>query len=150
MAIVAGVVCIAVGLVKLGFVTELLSKPIRYGYMNGIALTVLLSQTPKLFGFSVDAEGPLRHAWGFVDGVRSGETNVAALIVGAGTLATILLLQRWPRLPAILIARRGRDPGGGRVRPRRRARTYPCSARCRKGCRRFRCRGSAPATFHRY
>jgi high affinity sulfate transporter 1 len=104
MAIVAGVVCIAAGLVKLGFVTELLSKPIRYGYMNGIALTVLLSQTPKLFGFSVDAEGPLRQAWGFVDGVRSGETNVAALIVGAGTLAAILLLQRWPRLPAILIA----------------------------------------------
>jgi MFS superfamily sulfate permease-like transporter len=60
MAIVAGVVCIAAGLLKLGFITELLSKPIRYGYMNGIALTVLLSQAPKLFGFSVDEQGPLR------------------------------------------------------------------------------------------
>jgi len=49
MAIVSGVVCIAAGLARLGFVTELLSKPIRYGYMNGIALTVLLSQIPKLF-----------------------------------------------------------------------------------------------------
>ena len=48
------------GLARLGFVTELLSKPIRYGYMNGIALTVLLSQMPKLFGFSVEADGPLR------------------------------------------------------------------------------------------
>src|SRR5688500_14793468 len=41
MALVSGLVCILVGLLRLGFVTELLSKPIRYGYMNGIALTVL-------------------------------------------------------------------------------------------------------------
>ena len=53
MAIVSGVVCVAAGLARLGFITELLSKPIRYGYMNGIALTVILSQIPKLFGFSV-------------------------------------------------------------------------------------------------
>ena len=45
---------------RLGFVTELLSKPIRYGYMNGIALTVLISQLPKMFGFSVEGAGPLR------------------------------------------------------------------------------------------
>ena len=62
MAIVSGVVCVAEGLARLGFITELLSKPIRYGYMNGIALTVLLSQVPKLFGFSVTAKDPLRQA----------------------------------------------------------------------------------------
>src|SRR6201994_2701954 len=54
MAIVSGTVCILAGIARLGFVTELLSKPIRYGYMNGIALTVLISQVPKLFGFSID------------------------------------------------------------------------------------------------
>src|SRR6516165_4391059 len=53
MAAVAGVACVATGLARLGFITELLSKPIRYGYMTGIALTVLLSQIPKLFGFRV-------------------------------------------------------------------------------------------------
>ena len=47
MAIVSGMVCILAGIARLGFVTELLSKPIRYGYMNGIALTVLISQLPK-------------------------------------------------------------------------------------------------------
>jgi len=52
MAIVSGAVCILAGMARLGFITELLSKPIRYGYMNGIALTVLISQLPKLFGFS--------------------------------------------------------------------------------------------------
>ena len=49
MAIVSGVVCIAAGLARLGFITDLLSKPIRYGYMNGIALTVLLSQVPSFW-----------------------------------------------------------------------------------------------------
>src|SRR3954466_11216697 len=60
MALVSGIVCIVAGLARLGFVIELLSKPIRYGYMNGIALTVLLSQIPKMFGFSVTVDGPLR------------------------------------------------------------------------------------------
>ena len=104
MAIVSGLVCIAAGLSRLGFITELLSKPIRYGYMNGIALTVLLSQVPKLFGFSVTAKGPLRQAWGITDKILRGNTNVSALAIGASTLVLILLLKRKPRLPGILIA----------------------------------------------
>src|SRR5215475_7327196 len=55
MAVVSGLVCILAGVLRLGFVTELLSKPIRYGYMNGIALTVLISQLPKLFGVSIES-----------------------------------------------------------------------------------------------
>src|SRR6516164_7798151 len=57
MAIVSGVVLILAGVTRLGFVTELLSKPIRYGYMNGIALAVVISQLPKVFGFSIDGDG---------------------------------------------------------------------------------------------
>ena len=104
MAIVSGVVCVAAGLARLGFITELLSTPIRYGYMNGIALTVLLSQVPKLLGFSVDAEGPLRQLWATVEQVLEGRTNVVAFAIGACTLAVILLLKRHPRVPGILIA----------------------------------------------
>jgi high affinity sulfate transporter 1 len=104
MAIVSGTVCVVAGLARLGFITDLLSKPIRYGYMNGIALTVLLSQIPKLFGFSVKAKGPLRQAWGIIEKVLAGDTNVMTLVIGAGTLALILLLKRRPRIPGILIA----------------------------------------------
>ena len=104
MAIVSGVVCVAAGLGRLGFVTELLSKPIRYGYMNGIALTVLLSQAPKLLGFSLSSKGPLRQAWGIVRKILEGNVNVAAFAIGASTLALILLLKRKPRLPGVLIA----------------------------------------------
>jgi MFS superfamily sulfate permease-like transporter len=57
MALVSGALCVAAGLARLGFITELLSKPIRYGYMNGIALTVLLSQIPKLADFPLVGRG---------------------------------------------------------------------------------------------
>ena len=104
MAIVSGVALVATGFARLGFITELLSKPIRYGYMNGIALTVMLSQIPKLFGFSVSADGPIRQAFGIVEKVMAGSTNLVALAVGVGTLILILALKRRPRVPGILIA----------------------------------------------
>jgi high affinity sulfate transporter 1 len=104
MAICSGLVCIAAGLARLGFITELLSKPIRYGYMNGIALTVLLSQVPKLLGFSVSVTGPLRQGSAIVSNVIAGRTNLVALAIGGCTLAFILVLKRWPRVPGILIA----------------------------------------------
>jgi high affinity sulfate transporter 1 len=104
MALVSGTVCIVAGLARLGFVTELLSKPIRYGYMNGIALTVLISQLPKMFGFSVDGGGPLRKVFAIAEAVLQGKANWTAFAVGAGTLAVILLLKRRKRLPGILIA----------------------------------------------
>jgi len=104
MAVVSGLLCIVAGAARLGFVTELLSKPIRYGYMNGIALTVLVSQLPALFGFSVDADGLLKEIWGFIHGVVVGKTNWTSLLLGTGTLATILLLKRSKRLPGVLIA----------------------------------------------
>ena len=104
MAIVSGLVCILAGIARLGFITELLSKPIRYGYMNGIALTVLLSQTPKLLGFSIEKGGPLRDLWSIVDGIRADRINWIAFAVGGGALAIILALKGNKRVPGILVA----------------------------------------------
>jgi high affinity sulfate transporter 1 len=104
MAVVSGIACIVAGVARLGFITELLSKPIRYGYMNGIALTVLISQVPKLFGFSIEGEGPLREIWAIGKAILNGKANWTAFAVGAGTLAVILLLKNNKRVPGILIA----------------------------------------------
>jgi len=104
MAIVSGLICILAGVLKLGFVTELLSKPIRYGYMNGIALTVLISQLPKLLGFSVEADGPLRSVLEIATAIWSGKINWTAFAVGIGVLATILALKGSKLLPGVLIA----------------------------------------------
>ena len=104
LAIVSGTVCILAGVARLGFVTELISKPIRYGYMNGIALTVLISQIPALFGFSIEDTGPLRDLWAIAGAIMQGRTNWTALVLGAATLAVILLLRGSKRVPGILIA----------------------------------------------
>ena len=103
MAIVSGAVCVGAGLIKLGFVTELLSKPIRYGYMNGIALTVLLSQVPKLLGFSFESHGPLRDLGSIMKGIIGGRVNWTAFLIGAGALLTIFALKR-SKVPGLLIA----------------------------------------------
>lgn len=104
MAVVAGTLCTVAGVLRLGFITELLSKPIRYGYMNGIALTVLISQLPRLFGLSLTPAGPLGDTVQLLQRLWTGTFNPYALAVGAGTLGLILLLRRHPRIPGILIA----------------------------------------------
>jgi high affinity sulfate transporter 1 len=104
MAIVAGLFCVVLGLLRLGFITELLSKPIRYGYMNGIALTVLVSQLPKLFAISLDDAGPLRELWQLARAIADGQTHWPTFAIGAASLVVILLLKRFERVPGILIA----------------------------------------------
>jgi high affinity sulfate transporter 1 len=105
LALIVGVIMIAAGALKLGFVADLLSKPTQIGYMNGLALTILIGQLPKLFGFSTDANGLIAESRAFVHGLSSGDTVGAALAIGLGSLAVILALGRWlPRVPAVLVA----------------------------------------------
>ena len=104
LALVSGSLCVLAGTARLGFITELLSKPIRYGYMNGIALTVLVSQLPALFGFTVKGDGLLIEARSFVAAVLAGSTNGASLALGVGTLLMIWLLRRSRRFPGVLLA----------------------------------------------
>ena len=105
LALLVGAIMLLAGIAKLGFIADLLSKPTQIGYMNGLALTILVGQLPKLFGFSVDADGFIPELRGFVDGVTDGETVAAALAVGVGALALILVLQRaMPKVPAVLVA----------------------------------------------
>ena len=104
MAVVSGVACILAGVLRLGFITELLSKPIRYGYMNGIAFVVIVNQLPKLFGVSIESVGPLSDLWQVGRSALDGAANWTAFAIGAGTLAAILLLKPWRRIPGLLIA----------------------------------------------
>ena len=84
---------------------DLLSKPTQIGYMNGLAVTILVGQLPKLFGFSVDADGLIPEAAGFAKGLANGETVTAALAVGLLGLLIIAGLHRVvPKVPAVLVA----------------------------------------------
>ena len=105
MALIVGAIMIAAGALKLGFVADLLSKPTQIGYMNGLALTILIGQLPKLFGFSTDANGLINEARAFVNGITSGEAVGAAVAIGLFSLVVILALGRWlPKVPGVLIA----------------------------------------------
>src|SRR6478609_568007 len=105
LSIFTGIICITAGILKFGFITDLLSKPIRYGYVNGIALTVIVGQLPKLFGFSVDADGLIDEARAFAHGLADGKTNGTALLIGTASLVAILACKRWiPKVPGVLVA----------------------------------------------
>jgi high affinity sulfate transporter 1 len=105
LAIISGSICILAGVARFGFVTDLLSKPIRHGYMNGIALTLLVGQLPKVLGFSIHGENMLQSANGILINIIDGNTNLASCTIGFSCLATILVIKRWlPRLPGVLVA----------------------------------------------
>lgn len=104
LAIIAGVFCVVAGIARFGFITDVVSKPVRYGYMNGIALTVIVSQLPKLFGFSTDGDRLLTRMRELVRGVQDGATNPTALVLGLAGIAVILATKRWlPRVPGVLL-----------------------------------------------
>ncbi|HQR26850.1 MAG TPA: sulfate permease [Nocardioides sp.] len=104
LALLVGAVMVLAGLAHFGFVADLLSKPTQIGYMNGLALTIIVGQLPKLFGFSVDADGLLAEARAVVAGLADGEALLTAAVLGVGSLAGILLLQRLlPKVPAVLV-----------------------------------------------
>ena len=104
LALMTGAITVLTGVCRLGFVADLISKPTMIGYMNGLALTILVGQLPKLFGFSVDAEGFLGEVMGFVNGVATGETVPAALAIGVSGLILIVVCQRvLPRVPGVLV-----------------------------------------------
>lgn len=105
LAILTGGLCILAGLARFGFITDLLSKPIRLGYLNGIALTVITGQLPKLLGFSSSGDNLIQEAVSLVRGVAQGMTNWTAFVIGAASLAIVLSFKRWwPKIPGVLVA----------------------------------------------
>jgi high affinity sulfate transporter 1 len=105
LALLMGALCVAAGFARLGVLAELLSKPVRIGFLNGIAVVVFVGQLPHLFGFSSDAHGLADEARTFVRGVGDGRTVPAALLVGLGTLAVILVAHTLrPGIPGVFLA----------------------------------------------
>jgi high affinity sulfate transporter 1 len=104
LALMVAAIMIVAAVAKLGFIADLISKPTMIGYLNGLALTILVGQLPKLFGFKIDAEGLIGEFTEFVKGLAHGEAVAAAAAVGIAGIAVILVLQRWlPKVPAVLI-----------------------------------------------
>jgi high affinity sulfate transporter 1 len=103
LALLVGLINVGAGVGKLGFVADLLSNPVRVGYLAGLAITIFIGQLPKLFGFSTDADNLVEEVTAFL--ANLDQTNIWALSVGLMCLIIILGLKKWkPTWPGILIA----------------------------------------------
>lgn len=105
LAILIGLILLCGSALRLGIITGLLSKPIRLGYLNGIALLVAVSQLPTLLGISVEDGTPWEKLLAATPKVLAGETNMTALLLGLASLALIWVPRRlnW-KVPGVLIA----------------------------------------------
>jgi len=103
LAVMVGVLCAAGGLARLGFVTDLLSKPVRIGYLAGIAAVVIVDQLPTVLGIPIEVRG-------FIDGIvqtvqHLGDTDIATALIGIGSVLGLFALRALsPRAPGALIA----------------------------------------------
>ena len=105
MALMVGALMIIGARVGLGFLADLLSKPIQVGYLTGLALVIFLGQLPKLFGFSVPSSGVIGEFVAFVQGVVGGQAVPAAIAIGLFSLVLLVVLARFmPRIPGVLVA----------------------------------------------
>jgi MFS superfamily sulfate permease-like transporter len=105
LAIMVAAIMILAAVAKLGFIADLISKPTMIGYMNGLALSILIGQLPKLLGFKVEADDLIQEITGFVKGLANGDAVPAAATAGIAAVVLIVVLQRWlPKVPAVLIA----------------------------------------------
>ena len=106
LAILVGGILIAAGALRLGIVTDLLSKPIRIGYLNAIALIVIVSQVPKLLGFTIGSGGPLADVAGIGSAIADGRIDVLSAALGVGSIAIMVVFRLvWGgRIPGVFVA----------------------------------------------
>jgi high affinity sulfate transporter 1 len=105
LAIMMGVLLLVGGVLHLGFVTDLLSKPIRVGYLNGIAVVVIVGQFPKLLGFTSGSDSFVGDIRATIEGVSDGLVNSMAMIIGLASLVLIVGLRLlFKRVPGVLVA----------------------------------------------
>lgn len=105
LAMLSGGCALVISFARLGIMADLFSKPIRIGFLNAIALTVIIGQLPKVLGFSVQGDGLVDKASLLVQGVADGKVNAVALAIGVLSLSLVLLVKRWrPLWPGVLVA----------------------------------------------
>jgi high affinity sulfate transporter 1 len=105
LALLSGGCLLLIGFARLGVMADLFSKPIRIGFLNAIALTVVIGQLPKLLGLTAQADGLVQRVQLLVQSLADGRLNAVAASLGLGSLALILLLRRVrPQWPGVLLA----------------------------------------------
>src|SRR3954471_1073012 len=102
LALLVAAMEVGLGLAKLGFVADLLSKEVKVGYLNGLAIVIIAGQLPKLCGFSLEADKPLPKLAEFFRNLD--QTHTATLVTGLICLAALFVIPRFAQaVPAVLV-----------------------------------------------
>ncbi|TDO44282.1 high affinity sulfate transporter 1 [Kribbella sp. VKM Ac-2527] len=103
LALMVGVICVLAWVVRLGFVADLLSRPVLVGYMAGIAVLMITSQLGKVTGSDVSGDSPIAEVASAVRQV--GSWHPLTVVLSVSVLGLLLAASRWvPRLPGPLLA----------------------------------------------
>jgi sulfate permease, SulP family len=103
LALATGVLALLAGLLRLGFLSNFISEPVMKGFIIGLALTIIVGQLPKVFGFEKEGGDFFEQAWNFVR--HLGETHWQTLAVGLLSFVIVVGLRRFaPAVPASLVA----------------------------------------------
>jgi high affinity sulfate transporter 1 len=103
LALATGVVFIVAGLIRLGWVTNFMSKAIMAGFITGMSIQIIVGQFGKLFGVELADGNTFQKLWSAISQV--GDWNWTATVIGVGALLLIFAIQRFiPKLPAALSA----------------------------------------------
>ena len=102
VSLVVGLLFLLAGTLKVGFISDFISKPVLKGFVFGIALTIVIKQLPKLCGIE-KATGPsYMQLWHTLAHVA--QSNLWTLVTGAVALAVLFLVDRYlPRIPGALL-----------------------------------------------
>lgn len=103
LALTTGILALAAGAVRLGFVASFISEPVLKGFIVGLALTIIVGQLPALIGVKKGSGNFFGQAWDLL--TRLGQVQWVTAVVGLGSLAVVLVLRRLaPVVPAPLVA----------------------------------------------
>lgn len=102
LTLMVGVLCIVAGIARLGFIANFLSRPILVGYLNGIALSIIVGQVGKLLGIDIAGAGFFRTAGRIISQI--GQTHLPTMIVGVALMVFLLSLKYFaPKVPGPLV-----------------------------------------------
>lgn len=103
LALLTGAILILAGLMRLGFLADFFSRPVLLGFINGVAVIIIVSQLPQFLGIKVSANSTLGTLWGVL--THLGDAQWRTIALGAGLLVVLAVLaQLAPRVPGALVA----------------------------------------------
>jgi high affinity sulfate transporter 1 len=103
LALVVAAYCLLGWLLRLGFVADLLSRPVLVGYLTGVAVTMIVGQLGTITGADLSGDSVADRVVSFATNL--GTVDAATTVLSVAVLVLLLVLQnRWPRVPGPLVA----------------------------------------------